>query len=173
MLKSTKDLLSSNFDMKYLGEANVIFIIKIIRNSEEITLSQSHHVDKVLKKFNHFNCDPMRTPYDPSIHLKKNRGSPVTQFECAKIIGSVMFLMNCTHLDITYAISRLSRYTHNPTYEHWNVLTCLLRYLKGTLNLGLTYTGCPTILEGYCDENWISDNDETNSTSGYVITLGG
>ena len=48
----------------------------------------------------------------------------------------------------------LSRYTHNPAYEYWNVLTCLLRYLKGTMNL-------------------ILDNDETNSTNGYVITLGG
>uniref|UniRef100_A0A2N9HZD6 Integrase catalytic domain-containing protein n=1 Tax=Fagus sylvatica TaxID=28930 RepID=A0A2N9HZD6_FAGSY len=34
--------------------------------------------------------------------------------------------------------------------------------------------GChPAVLEGYCDANWISDNDETNSTSGYVFTLGG
>ena len=27
-------------------------------------------------------------------------------------------------------------------------------------------------LEGYNDANWISDNDEINSTSGYVFTLG-
>ena len=171
--KSTKDLLSSNFDMKDLGEADVILGIKIIRNSEVITLSQSHYVEKVLKKFNHFDCDPVRIPYDPSIHLKKNKGSPIAQSEYAKIIGSVMFLMNCTHPDIAYAVSRLSRYIHNPAYEHWNALTHLLRYLKGTMNLGLTYTGHLTVLEGYCDANWISDNDETNSTSGYVFTLGG
>jgi hypothetical protein len=29
------------------------------------------------------------------------------------------------------------------------------------------------VLEGDCDANWISDNDETNSTSEYVFTLGG
>ena len=115
----------------------------------------------------------MRTPYYPSIHLKKNRGSPIAQSEYAKIIGSVMFLMNCTRPDIAYAISRLSRYTHNHAYEHWNALTRLLRYLKGTMNLGLTYTGRPTVLEGYCDANWISDNDKTNSTNGYIFTLGG
>ena len=48
VVKSTKDLLSSNFDMKDLGGVDVILGIKIIRNSEEITLSQSHHVDKIL-----------------------------------------------------------------------------------------------------------------------------
>ena len=77
VVKSTKDLLSSNFDKKDLGEVDVILGIKIIRTSEGITLSQSHYVEKVLKKFNHFDCDPVRTPYDPSIQLKKNRGSPI------------------------------------------------------------------------------------------------
>ena len=48
VVKSTKDLLSSNFDMKDLGGVDVILGIKIIRNSEEITLSQSHRVDKIL-----------------------------------------------------------------------------------------------------------------------------
>jgi len=31
----------------------------------------------------------------------------------------------------------------------------------------------PTILEGFCDANWIADNDEVSSTNGYVFTLGG
>uniref|UniRef100_A0A2N9FSN7 Retrovirus-related Pol polyprotein from transposon TNT 1-94-like beta-barrel domain-containing protein n=1 Tax=Fagus sylvatica TaxID=28930 RepID=A0A2N9FSN7_FAGSY len=71
------------------------------------------------------------------------------------------------------AYSRLSRYTHNPSHEHWTALTRLLRYLKGTMDLGLHFAGYPIVLEGYCDANWVSDNDETNSTSGYVFTLGG
>lgn len=81
--------------------------------------------------------------------------------------------MNWTCPNIAYVVSGLSRYTHNSTYEHWNALTRLLRYLKGTMNLGLTYTNHSTILEGYCDANWISNNNETNPTSGYVFTLGG
>ena len=81
-----------------------------------------------------------------------------------------MFLMNCTCPDIAYVVSRLSRYTYNHAHEHWNRL---LRYLKGTMNLGLTCTSRPTVLEGYCDASWISNNDKTNSTSVYVFTLGG
>ena len=95
----------------------------------------------------------MRTPYDSSIYLKKNKEPLVAQSGYAKIVGSVMFLMNCTCPDIAYAVSRLSRYTDNPAYEHWNALTRLLRYLKGTMNLGLTYTGHPIVLQGYCDAN--------------------
>jgi len=31
----------------------------------------------------------------------------------------------------------------------------------------------PAVLEGFCDANWVADNDEVSSTSGYVFTLGG
>ena len=88
----------------------------------------------MLKKFNPFDVTPVRTPYDRRIHLRKNKRPSVSQTEYAKIIGSVMFLMNFAHPDITYAISRLSRYTYNLSQEHCNALLCLLKYLKGTID---------------------------------------
>jgi len=60
----------------------------------------------------------VRTLFDPSIHLKKTRGSNVSHVEYAKIIDSMMFPMNYTRPDIPYAISRLSRYTHNTVKEY-------------------------------------------------------
>jgi len=107
----------------------------------------------MLKKFNQFDVTPVRTPYDPNSHLKKNKGSSVSHNECAKVIGSVMFLMNFTRPDIAYAISRLSRYTHNPSQEQWNALLRLFKYLRGTINWCLYFNKFPAVLEGYCDEN--------------------
>ena len=37
----------------------------------------------------------------------------------------------------------------------------------------IEYSGFPVVLEGYNDANWISDSDETKSTSAYVFTLTG
>ena len=48
-----------------------------------------------------------------------------------------------------------------------------MRYLNGTMNYGIHYTGYPRVLERYSDSNWISDADEINVTSGYVFRLGG
>ncbi|GAA0149688.1 transmembrane signal receptor [Lithospermum erythrorhizon] len=173
VVNKTKELLSSNFEMKDLGEADVILGVRVIRNSEGISLSQSHYVEKVLKKFNSFDVAHARTPYDPSLHLTKNLGESISQSEYAKIIGSVMFLMNCTRLDIAYDVSRLSRYTHNPSGSHWNALLRLLKYLKGTIDVCWHYVKFPAVLEGYCDANWISGNDEISSISGYVFTMCG
>ncbi|XP_075666807.1 secreted RxLR effector protein 161-like [Castanea sativa] len=107
------------------------------------------------------------------MHLVKNHGDSVSQDKYAQIIGSLMFLTNCTRLDITYVVGRLSRYIHNPSIEHWDAISKLLGYLKETFDFGLSYYGYPTVLERYCDANWISDTDEVKPTSGYVFTLAG
>ena len=46
VVHDTKSFLAFKFDMKDLGEANVIFGIKILRDNDCITLSQSHYVEK-------------------------------------------------------------------------------------------------------------------------------
>ena len=115
----------------------------------------------------------MSTPYDPSSQLKKNREHSGSQIEYAQIIGSLMYLINCTRPDIAYAIGRLSRYTQSPNWDHWTVVRRVLKYLRGTINYDLCFSGFPSVLEGFSDANWISHSDEMKSTSGYVFILGG
>ena len=69
----TKKFLGSKFDMKDLGEAEVILGIKITRTPNGLKLSQEYYVEKILRKFEHFDCKPVSTPYDHNSQLKKNR----------------------------------------------------------------------------------------------------
>jgi hypothetical protein len=48
-----------------------------------------------------------------------------------------------------------------------------MRYLKGTTDYEIHYSGNMKVLEGYSDSNWISDSDEIKVMSGYVFTLEG
>ena len=84
-----------------------------------------------------------------------------------------MYLMNCTRPDIAYVVGRLSRYTQSPNQVHWTIVRLFLKYLKGTINYGLCFSGFSSVLEGFSDANWISDLDEIKPTSGYVFILGG
>ena len=46
VIKEVKDLLSNNFEMKDLGEADVILNVKLLRDGNSgVTLSQSHYVE--------------------------------------------------------------------------------------------------------------------------------
>jgi hypothetical protein len=174
VIKKTKDFLSNNFEMKDLREAGVILNIKLLREGNGgITLVQSHYVEKVLSPFGYSKCEPAPTPYDPSKLLKKNRRISRDQLRYSQIIGSLVYLASATRPDISFVVSKLSWFISNPGDDQWCTLERVLRYLKGTMSLGIHYTGYPTVLEGYCDANWISDADEIYATSGYVFSIGG
>ena len=70
--------LSINFDMKNMGEANVILGVKIIRCNSGLMLTKKHYVKRLLKKFGHFDVQVMSTPYDANTHLIKNKGDSIT-----------------------------------------------------------------------------------------------
>ena len=64
-----KSFVSKSFNMKDLGEADVILNIKLIKNESGITLTQSHYVEKVLSRFGFMDSKPSPTPYDPIVTL--------------------------------------------------------------------------------------------------------
>ncbi|CAM8907631.1 unnamed protein product [Rhodiola kirilowii] len=168
-----KDFLSSNFAMKDMGEADVILGIRIKRENKSITLSQSHYIEKVLKKFNYLNCSPVSTPIDPNVKLLPNAGEAVSQLEYSQVINCLMYAMTSTRPDIAYVVGKLSRYTSKPSTQHWEAIRRVLKYLKGTMNHGLVYAGFPSVLEGYTDASWITNLEDHSSTSGWVFLLGG
>ncbi|GJW15969.1 zinc finger, CCHC-type containing protein [Tanacetum coccineum] len=110
----TKKFLSSKYSMKDMGEADVILDIKIKRENKGIVITQSHYIEKILKKFNREDCSPVSTPMDPVEKLKPNTGKPVDQLEYSRAIRCLMYAMTSTRPDIAYAVGRLSRFTSNP-----------------------------------------------------------
>ncbi|GJS00034.1 putative RNA-directed DNA polymerase [Tanacetum coccineum] len=88
MIRSTKDMLKSKFDMKDMGLADVILRIKIIRSQNGLVLSQAHYVDKILNTHNTEDSSQARTPIDTS-----------------------------TRPDLAYAVSRLSSRDYRLHYD--------------------------------------------------------
>jgi hypothetical protein len=114
VINKVKTFLCQSFDMKDLGEADVILNIKLIKEENEITLTQSHYVEKDLSCFGYKNNKPSPTPYDPSLILLKNKRSDRDQLSYYHIIGSLMHLASATRPDISFAVSKLSQFTSNP-----------------------------------------------------------
>ncbi|GKA00263.1 hypothetical protein Tco_0672813 [Tanacetum coccineum] len=75
--------------------------------------------------------------------------------------------------DIAYAIGRLSIHTSSPGKEHWDAINRVFKYLKKTTDYGLEYRGDPSVLEGYTDASWITDQEDYASTSRWIFTFGG
>ncbi|KAL2232001.1 UNVERIFIED_CONTAM: Retrovirus-related Pol polyprotein from transposon TNT 1-94 [Sesamum indicum] len=82
-----KSFLKNKFEMKDMGEANVILGIKLTRTTDEIAISQSHYVEKIIEKFGYQNSRIAKTPYDPSVALFKNEsGVSVAQLRFAAVL---------------------------------------------------------------------------------------
>lgn len=104
--------------MKDLGEADVIMKIKLIKNESGITLTQSHYVEKILSRFGYIDRKSSRTPYDPSVTLRKNRRIAIDPLRYSHIVGSLMYLARATRPYISFAVSKLSRFMLNPSTDH-------------------------------------------------------
>jgi hypothetical protein len=69
VINEVKTFLCQSFDMKDMGETDVILNIKLIKEENEITLMKSHYVEKVLSRFGYNYSKPSPSPYDPSLIL--------------------------------------------------------------------------------------------------------
>jgi len=181
--KLKKDL-SYELKMKDLCEAKKVLGMEIERDwkSGMVSLTQKEYLKKVLQKFN-INDDTKSicTPLAPHFNLKATM-SLITVEECeymthiyyASAVDSLRYTMVCTRPDLSQAISMVSRYMHDPDRGHWEAVKWILRYIKGTIDIGLIFRKDVTGKQEcsrYVDSDYARDFDKHRSTTGYVFTL--
>lgn len=176
--------------MKDLGVASYCLGLEIEQNLEAgtVRISQRKYFEGVLERFSMLDCKPVSTPFPVGIKSSKKM-SPKTDEELTIMVGNnYMGLLGCmmygmlgTRGDLAFTVSIGSRYSSNPGIDHWNALKHLLRYIKGTLDLGITYRHGPRrsttpishTLTCYTDADWAGDRDKMRSTSSTVVILAG
>ncbi|KAH9132266.1 hypothetical protein LEN26_007465 [Aphanomyces euteiches] len=83
-------------------------------------------------------------------------------------VGCLMYLMVATRPDIAVAVGVASQFLENPGQQHWSAVKCIFRYLKGTEDFGIEYSGSQDVC-GYTDADWAGDTDTRHSTNGYCF----
>ena len=86
-------------------------------------------------------------------------------------IGALLYLAQCTRPDIAFSVNLLARYNSAPTILHWKGVKDVLRYLRGTTDMGLFYSKNSTndqVLVGYADAGFLSDLHKALSQIGCV-----
>ena len=97
----------------------------------------------------------------------------IRQVPYASAVGSLMYAMLCTRLDIRYSVGMVSRYQSNPEPKHWQVVKHILKYLRRMRDYMLVYRFEDLIPTSYTNSDFQSDLDFRKSISGCVFTLGG
>lgn len=162
------------FSMSDLGLLSYYLGIEVKQLSNGIFLNQSSYAGKILEKNGMIDCNSAQTPMEARLHLRKSSTcKPVDPTMYRSIVGSLRYLTH-TRPDITYAVGIVSRYMEKPASDHLAAVKHILRYIKGTLNLGCFYgreEGMTMQLCGYSDSDHGGDLDDRKSTSGVIFYL--
>ncbi|KAJ3523089.1 hypothetical protein NMY22_g11605 [Coprinellus aureogranulatus] len=175
-----KDALGKVFKLKDLGPTSFLLGIKIDydRENRVLQLSQRQYILDILKRFNMSECSPVKTPMDPGSGPRLRRYVPdpdnpvdMTGVPYMSGVGAAMYLAIATRPDLIYAVAKLAQYNSNPGPEHWKALKHLFRYIKGTIDLKLTYRGgemTSELFQAYSDADhagWSSKKQTTVADS--------
>ena len=160
--------------------------IKRDRTARTITISQKKPVLKMLAKAGMQDCAPADTPVAagfvftkgdcPADEKARRQQAPQAKWYISTL-ASCIYFATWTRPDISFAISKLCKFMHNPGPKHLQALKRLLRYMKKTADLGLVYaftnTPAKTGVYGYYDASHADDIDTRRSTLAYVYYMSG
>ena len=114
--------------MKDLGAVKKILGMEIPRDQKvrKLYLSQKKYIEKVLERFGMQGSKLASTPLVAHFKLS-NALLPQTEEEreymsyvlYASVVGSIMYVMVCTRIDISHVVNVASRYMDSPRKIHW------------------------------------------------------
>ena len=161
----------------YLGNRIVVEADKL-----SVHLDQTQYVDELLERFGMKECNTESTPMVSRLTDKDPEKLDKNEHELYQnMVGSLLYLACWTRPDISFAVSELSRFVSSPGSSHMKAVKHLLRYLRGSREMGLNYSrpsnhgpmDKPNVLWGFVDSDWAGCQDTRRSTSGFTLMLNG
>lgn len=184
-IEALKQLLNSEFDMKDLGQAKKILSTDIRKDKGKGTMffSWRKYLENVLETFRMTYCKPVMTPLVAKFKLSNLQypkldedKAEMSKIPNANVVGCMMYSMVLTRLDISHALSVVSRYMVSLRKEHWKPVKWVLRYLSSTLEYGQVYgrsDGKDKRLRGFVGSEFAGDLNRRRSLTGYMYMLNG
>ncbi|KAL3651407.1 hypothetical protein CASFOL_004409 [Castilleja foliolosa] len=165
--------LKKHFTLKDLGEIHHFLGIEVKKTSVGMHLSQREYIKKLLVKAGMDKASSCPTPMISSPGLSRYDGSPVSDASLYRSVVGALHYVTITRPEICFSVNKVSQFMANPLEPHWKAVKRILRYLGGTVHLGLNLQRPDNLnITGFADSDWASDIDDRRSVSGYCVYLG-
>lgn len=169
--------LKQKYSIKDIGPVGVMLGIRVRRSADGsiVSLDQQAAIEALLTQHNMQHCNAVSTPMMPNLKLGTGTSSveEMKDKPYAAVVGSLLYLSQCTRPDIAHAVGVLCRFMQNPGVQHWQAVKYLMRYLKGSAHLTLTFNGNSLNddggLTGAVDSDWGACVSTSKSISGWVL----
>ncbi|GJV62446.1 retrovirus-related pol polyprotein from transposon TNT 1-94 [Tanacetum coccineum] len=132
-------IMHDEFEMSMMGELNFFLGLQIKQLEDGIFFNQSKYIKEMLKKFGLEDSKPMKTPISTETKLTKDvEGESVDNTKYRGMIGSLLYLTS-SRPDIMFSVCLCARFQEDPKISHLEAVKRIIRYVKGTMHLGLWY----------------------------------
>ena len=144
------------------------------KNRKQVKISQQKFISKLLEKHGMEDCKAKKTPIATGTILEKAEQEEIIKeiFGYQSLVGSFLYLSNCSRPDIAFAVSKLCQHISAPSNQHVMVAKRVLRYLKVTITQGLAYQPGGLECNVFADADFGGDSNDSKSTSGVMIFVG-
>lgn len=171
LLRCTIMSLQQELSMKDLAELHHFLGMRVHRSGPGLLLSQRQYMIDILDRAGMTDCKPCSTPVDTNPNLAADSSCEGCLW-IRSIAGALQYL-TFTRPDIAYAVQQVCLFMHDPREPHLTPLKRILRYIQGTLDLGLLLRPSSSAeLTVYSDADWVGCPETRKSTSGYAVFLG-
>jgi hypothetical protein len=167
--------LETEFALKDLRDLHYFLGIEVTKIQVGILLSQNKYAMEILERAGMKHCKPASTPLSTSEKLSAHVGvvlGPNDATSYQSIVGGLQYL-TLTRPDLGFSVNKVCQYLHSPTTLHLVAVKRILRYVKGTIGMGLQITKSPSMLVSrFSDADWAGCLDDRRSIGGFAIFLG-
>jgi histone deacetylase 1/2 len=164
--------LQKEFALKDLGDLHYFMGIEVKRNQSGLILSQERYATNILARSGMDKCKAIDTPLSSTEKLSAIQGDTLGPGDATKyrsLVGALQYL-TLTRPNISFAINKVYQFLHAPTTVHWSVVKRILRYIRGTLSLGLKIgVSKYMIVSAFSDADWAGCVDDRRSTGGFAV----
>ncbi|CAL9004052.1 unnamed protein product [Prunus brigantina] len=159
--------------MKDIGKLTYFLGLQVqYQDNGNLFVHQSTYAQDLIKKAGMDTCKPCSTPCKPHQQLLHTDGVALSDPTLYRSLVGALQYLTFTRPDIAYAVNTVCQFMTQPTDLHLCHVKHILRYLKGTLHNGITYSPGSMVVTGFCDADWAGDPNTRRSTTGYVVFLG-
>jgi histone deacetylase 1/2 len=166
--------LKEEFALKDLGNLHYFLGIEVKRGKDGLLMSQERYARDVLMRSGMDKCKPMDTPMSSVEKLSVHSGEKLGPSDSTKyrsVVGALQYL-TLTRPDISFSVNKVCQFLHAPTTSHWSAVKRILRYVQGTVTMGLKLVRSTSMLvSAFSDADWAGCVDDRRSTGGFAVYL--
>jgi hypothetical protein len=122
--------------VKDLGQLHHFLGMHVQHTSSGLFLSQRQYILEILDRAGMTDCKSCTTPVDLNPKLSAD-GDPVADPTDFRSLAGALQYLTFTRPDISYTVQQICLHMHDPREPHLAALKRILRYLRGTLHMGL------------------------------------